>query len=98
MWLKKTGRRKNFKLEQKFHPNPDYCTLHFSGQVTRDMILTLTSSEKNTPMINDLSRIEGMKRITPEPYDLTMEKEHSFDWQEILPEAEKIIIQHLVKK
>jgi len=62
------------------------------------MILTLTSPEKNTPMINDLSRIKGMKRITPEPYDVTIEKENFVDWREILPEAEKIIIQHLVKK
>jgi hypothetical protein len=98
MWLRKTVRNKNFKLEQKFHPNPDYCTLHVSGQVTREMILTLSSPEKNTPMINALSRIEGMKKITPEPYDVTMEKEESFDWQEILPAAEKIIIQHLTKK
>ncbi len=98
MWLRKTGKRKNFKLKQNFHPNPNYCTLHVSGQVTRDMILTLTSPEKNTTMINDLSRIKGMKRITPEPYDVTIEKEDSFDWQQILPEAEKIIIPHLMKK
>lgn len=39
-----------------------------------------------------------MKRITPEAYDVTIEKEESFDWREILPEAEKIIIQHLMKK
>ena len=98
MGLRKTVRNKNFKLKQKFYPNPYYCTLQISGQVTRDMILTFTSPEKNTPMINALSKIEGMKRITPEPYDVTMEKEESIDWQEILPEAEKIIIQHLVKK
>ena len=49
-------------------------------------------------MINDLSRIKGMKRITSEPYDITIEKEDSFDWQQILPEAEKIIIPHLMKK
>jgi hypothetical protein len=94
----KTGRSKNFKLKQKFYPNPSYCTLQVTGQVTRDMILTLTSPKKNTPMINALSRIKGMKRITPEPYDVTIEKEESFDWREILPAAEKIIIQHLVKK
>jgi len=98
MWLRKTGRSKNFKLEQKFYPNPNYCTLHVSGQVTRDMILTITSPERNTLMINNLSRIKGMKRITPEAYDVTIEKEDSFDWREILPGAEKIIIQHLMKK
>ena len=98
MWLGKMGRNKNFKLEQKFYPNPNYCTLHVSEQITRDMILAITSPEINTPMINALSRIEGIKRITPEPYDVTLEKEKSFDWQEILPEAEKIIIQHLMKR
>jgi hypothetical protein len=98
MWMRKTGRRKNFKLKQKFYPNSNYCTLHVSGQITQDMILTLTSPEKNAPMINALSKIEGMKRITPEPYDVTIEKEESIDWQKILPEAEKIVIQHLVKK
>ncbi len=97
MWPRKTGRNKNFKVKQEFYPNPNYCTLHVSGQVTRDMILTLTSPEKNTPMMNALSAIKGMKRITPEPYDVTMEKEESFNWQEILPEAEKIVIQHLKK-
>jgi hypothetical protein len=97
MWLMRTGRNENFKLKQKFYPNPNYCTLHVSGQVTRDMILTFTSPEKNTPMINDLFRIKGMKRITHEAYDVTIEKEDSFDWREILPEAEKIVIQHLKK-
>lgn len=98
MWLGKMGRNKNFKLEQKFYPNPNYCTLHVSEQITRDMILAITSLEKNAPMINALSRIEGIKRITLEPYDVTLEKEESFHWHEILPAAEKIIIQHLVKK
>lgn len=98
MWLGIMGRNKNFKLGQKFYPNPNYCTLHVSGQITRDMILAITSPEKNTPMINALSRIEGIKRITPEPYDVTLEKEKSTDWQEISPEAEKIVMQHLKKK
>jgi hypothetical protein len=98
MWLRKTVRNKDFKLKQKFYPNPDYCTLHISGQVTRDMILAFTSPEKNTTMINALSKIKGMKRITPEPYDLTLEKEESIDWQEVLPEAEKIVIQHLKQR
>jgi len=48
-------------------------------------------------MIDALSRIKGMKRITPEPYEVTIEKEESFDWREILPESEKIVIQHLKK-
>lgn len=49
-------------------------------------------------MINDLFRIKGIKRVTPEPYEIKVEKESVFNWQEILPEAEKIIIKHLMKK
>jgi len=107
MWITKTGstlqlcyayRNKDFRLKHQFYPNPNYCTLRVSGQVTREMILTFTSPEKKTPMINDLFRIKGIKRVTPEPYEVKLEKENVFDWQEILPEAEKIIIKHLVKK
>lgn len=40
----------------------------------------------------------GIKRVTPEPYEVKIRKESVFDWQEILLEAEKIIIKHLMKK
>jgi hypothetical protein len=107
MWLRKTGktlqlwyayRNKDFRLKHQFFPNPNYCNLRVTGQVTREMILTLTSPEKKTQLINDLFRIKGIKRIIPEPYDIKIEKEDSVDWREILPEAEKIIIQNLMKK
>jgi hypothetical protein len=40
--------------------------------------------------------IKGIARVEPEPYYVMIKKKNSVDWQEILPEAEKIIIQHLV--
>lgn len=86
------------KLKHQFYPNPNYCSLRISGQVTREMILAFTSSGKKMPMINDLFRIKGIKRVTPEPYEIKVEKESVFKWQEILPKAEKIIIKHLMKK
>ena len=107
MWLSKTGRtlqlwhahrNKNFKMKLQFYPNPDYCTLRVTGQVTRDMILTFINPEKRMLMINDLFRIKGIKRVIPEPYEVKVEKESVFNWQELLPEAEKIIIKPLVKK
>jgi hypothetical protein len=97
MLLRKNGRNKNFKLEQKFHPNPDYCTLRVTGQVTSDMIVALTNPERSTLLINDLFGIKGIKKVEPEPYYVTIERENSFEWQKILPEAEKIITKHLTK-
>jgi len=98
MRLRKTSLNENFKLKQQFYPNPDYCTLRVTGQVTSEMILTLTSPEKNTQLINDLFRIKGIKQVIPLPYEVKIEKENNFNWQMILPEAEKIISNHLVKK
>jgi len=95
---KKFGRNKNFRLNRQFYPNLNYCRLWVSGQVTRKMILTFTSLEKKTSLINDLLRIKGIKRVIPNSYEAKIEKESVFDWQEILPEAEKIIIKHLIKK
>ena len=98
MWLRKSGRNKKFKLRHQFHPNPDYCTLRVTGRVTSEMIVALTSPEKNTQLINNLFRIKGIKRVIPAPYEVKVEKESNFNWQKILPEAEKIITKHLVKK
>ena len=106
MWLRKTGRtlqlwcayrNKDFRLKHQFYPNPDYCTLRVTGQVTREMILILTGPKK-TPMINDLLRIKGIKRIIPEPYEVKVEKESDVTWQKVLSEAEKIITKHLLNK
>jgi hypothetical protein len=107
MWITKTRRalqlcyaywNKDFRLKHQFYPNPDYCTLRVTGQVTREMILTFTHPEKKIQLIKDLFRINGIKRVIPEPYEIKVEKESDFNWQKILPEAEKIIIKHLVKK
>ena len=98
MWLRKVSSNRNFKLKHQFYPNPDYCALRVTGQVTRNMILTLTSPEKKRQLINNLFSIKGIKRVIPEPYEVKVEKESVFSWQKILPEAEKIICKHLVKK
>jgi hypothetical protein len=98
MKLGKMGRNKHFKFEQKFYSNPNCCTLHVSGKVTSDMISTLTIPEKRESVIQDLIEIKGIKKITPQPYDVMIEKEDTCDWQEILPAAERVAIQHLAKK
>jgi hypothetical protein len=98
MWPRKNGRRKKFELQHQFYPNPDYCTLRITGQVTRDMILALTESEKKTQLINDLLKITGIKRVMPEPYEVKVEKESDFNWQKVLPEVEETVVQHLLNK
>lgn len=107
IWFRKARRalpffsafwRRDFRLRLQFYPNPDYCSFHVSGKVTREMILTFTSSEKKTLLIGDLSRIKDVKRVILRHCEVMLEKESVSDWEEILPEVKKIIIQHLVKK
>jgi hypothetical protein len=88
---------RDIRLDDQFFPNPNYCSLRVTGPVTRDMMLTLTHTEKENPMMEDLSRIEGIKRVIPEPYYVKIEKEDSTDWQEILPQAKQIVKGHLIK-
>jgi hypothetical protein len=80
MGPRKISRRKNFQLKQQFYPNPDYYTLRVSGQVARDMILSLTIIEKKTTLINGLFRIKGIKKVISEPYEVKIEKESDFNW------------------
>ena len=88
---------RDIRLDDQFFPNPNYCALRVTGPVTREMMLTLTQTEKEKPMMEDLIRIDGIKRIIPEPYYVKIEKEDSIDWQEILPEAKQIVKGHLIK-
>ncbi len=48
-------------------------------------------------MIDNLFRIKGIVRVEPEPYYIMIKKEDSVEWREILPKAERIILQHLVR-
>jgi len=88
---------RDIRLDDQFFPNPNYCALRVKGPVTREMTLTLTQAEKKNPMMEDLTRIEGIKKIIPEPYYVKIEKEDSFDWKGILPQAKQIVKGHLIK-
>ena len=66
---------RDIRLDDQFFPNPNYCALRVKGSVTREMMSTLTHPEKEKPMMEDLFRIEGIKRIIPESYYVKIEKE-----------------------
>ena len=88
---------RDIRLDDKFFPNSNYCALRVKGPVTQELMSTLTQPEKEKSMMEDLIRIEGIKKIIPEPYYVKIEKEDSFDWQGILPEAKRIVKVHLIK-
>ena len=88
---------RDIRLSDIFFPNPNYCALRVTGPITRDMTLRLTQTEEEKPMIEDLIRIDGIKGVIPEPNYVKIEKEDSIDWQEILPQAKRIVKEHLIK-
>ena len=88
---------RDIRFDDQFFPNPNYCTLRIKGPVTREMMSILTQIEEEKPIMKDLFRIEGIKRIAPEPYYVKIEKEDSIDWREILPEAKRIIKGYIIK-
>ncbi len=88
---------RDIRFDDQFFPNQNYCALRIKGPVTREMMSTLTQIEEEKSIMKDLFRIGGIRRIVPEPYYIKIEKEDSIDWQEILPEAKRIIKGHVIK-
>lgn len=111
MWLMKVGRvlqeryanwNSEFRMDHEFVPNPDMCIFHVSEVVTDQRILSFDSlnaqPEKKTPMVRELQSIKGLVRITIQPYMISIEKGRVFNWREILPRIDEVLLEHLTKK
>ena len=108
IWLVKVGRvlqvryanwNGEFRLKHEYPPNPDICVLYVSAQVTRSATLTFDSPDSQpkemTPMVRALFSIRGVDKVWLHPYEVSIVKARVFSWQEILPEVEKVVLEHL---
>ena len=108
IWLAKVGRvlqvryanrNSEFRLKHEYFPNPDICALHVSAQVTRSATLTFDSPDSQpgemTPMVRALFSIKGVNKVWLHPYEVSISKARVFSWQKILPEVEKVVLEHL---
>jgi hypothetical protein len=109
IWLVKVGRvlqlryanwNGEFRLEHEYpDSDPDICALHVSNVVTEKSILTFDSSDSQpkeiTPMVQALFNIRGVTRVVLQPYKIWVSKARVFSWQEILPDAERVVLEHL---
>ena len=111
IWLAKVGRtlqtryanwNSEFRLEHRFHPNHDACSIDVSEPVIRTTIMTFDGSDsqlERQPLIaKKLFGIKGVKKITLMPYEISLLKGRVFSWQEILPRIDEVILRHLTAK
>ena len=110
IWLAKVGRalqtryanwNSEFRLQPEFFPNPDYCTLHVSEEVaTEPWILTFEGPEAQpkemTPMVRNLFRVKGVSKVTLQRYEVSIGKGRVYDWKELLPQIEAILLKGLI--
>ena len=91
-----------FRLSVEFYPNPDCCSVHVSEIITEETILTFDSPsrqwEKQIPLVVELFQIKGVRRVTVEPYEVSIEKGCVFSWDELLPRIEEVLLKHLIAK
>jgi len=91
-----------FRCKVEFHPNPDCASLHVSDPMTDDYILTFESptwqEKKKTPLVDRLFSIKGVSKVTFQRYEVGLVKGGVFGWDEILPEAEKMILEYATAK
>lgn len=111
IWLAKVGRilqtryanwNSEFRLEHEFHPDPDRCSVHVSEPVTNRRILSFDSPSEQvgeqTEMIKSLFGIKGVVSVTLKGYEISIGKGRVYNWNELLPSVDEIIVKHLTVK
>jgi hypothetical protein len=81
----------------------EQCTFHVSEiLLTTQEGVTFNYREaqirKQTPMIKELLNLKGVKSVYLHPYFVFVMKAKVYDWAELLPEIERIILEHCTKK
>ncbi len=78
-----------YKIE--FFPNQEIVGIHLDEMVTKKMIETFDSpvrpdycQEEWPPLVQDLFKIRGIKRVTLTPYEINLEKGSVFEWNELV--------------
>jgi len=108
IWLVKVGRalqvryanwNSEFRLEHKLIPIVNFGIFHVSDIVTDKEVLSFFSRNSQpsfrTPLVDALFEIRGVARVTLKPYRIEIEKASVFTWQELLPDIERVILEHL---
>ena len=109
IWLMKVGRvlqvryanwNYEFRLRTEILAHPDFCHINVSHKLTTNEVGHLfTIPEqgpvKMTAMLVELFAVKGVAKIAMRPFQMTIEKGSVFEWSELLPEVEAIMLKHL---
>jgi hypothetical protein len=89
----------------EFCVNPLFCLLHVSEPILAGSVRTLSFNgpedqpKKITPLVKDLfCNVKGLTEVIIYRHKIAIMRTPVFQWREILPTAEEIVLRHLAAK
>ena len=80
----------------------NFGNFHVSEPVTNFQELSFhaesAQSSRQTPLVRALFKIQGVAAVTCTPYEIRIRKAAVFSWDELRPDIERVILEHLTKK
>lgn len=109
IWLMKVGRylqveyaNWNREFRMKGETNEWWLMLHVSEAITSCQTVTFHSKNTNLeykpPFVDALFDIKGVKEVIIRPYEISIKRAEVFTWDELRPEIERVILEHLMTK
>lgn len=83
--------------------DPEYAAhIHISEELlSEDAVITFSypgaQEKKKIPLVDQLFAIQGVKDFYVERYGLFIKKARVFDWKELLPQIEKVVLEYITK-
>jgi hypothetical protein len=79
--------------------NGDYVTIYLSESVTDERFLSFDGPRsqvgKMPPMIQEIFGVKGVVKMSLQRYELQVVKGRVYEWDELLPQIEQIVLKHL---
>ena len=90
------------KFETYGDPESDLGDFQISEQVTPTSVLSFSSQDsqpgKQTDLVRRLFEIKGVAKISLHPYMIRITRAHVFEWDELRPAIEAVILGELTAK
>jgi hypothetical protein len=103
-FLKWSRVKQNNSLRLKFEysiAGEDYLTVCISEKIVDERVLTFSSPGaqmcKQTPLVKGLFAIKGIEQVILHPYEIFFIKSKVYTWEELNPQIERVVLEHLGK-
>lgn len=113
IWLANLGRviqirvadwNTEIRIEHEFyraHTNRNVCRIHTNVPISNLPEVTFSALDdrraEQSVMVRAMFKVPGVASVSLRPYKVVITKSHVFDWSEVLPAIDRIIVRHNIE-